>query len=176
VKSDNRRAAGFAWRFTGQSRPSSMATSARSCGRPGVRVVASRCRLMKALHPRLSVALFPDSCALFPLEQGGRLPSGANRSTPRGESLHPPGLNWSESLQRRGTSSRFVRAIPDSCAFRIWHGMCMCFLACAEPRGRSPRATKATRATVRGPLLHTRLQGFSFPSNSLSIPPKEILS
>ena len=37
-------------------------------------------------------------------------------------------------------------------------------------------ARRATGATVRGPLLHPRLHGFSFPSNSLSIPPKEILS
>jgi hypothetical protein len=33
------------------------------------------------------------------VEGGPGLPRGAIRSTPWGESLHPPGLEWSESLQ-----------------------------------------------------------------------------
>ena len=42
-----------------------------------------------ARHSRF-VLKFPDSCARFPIEVMGRLPSGAIRSTPWGESLHPP--------------------------------------------------------------------------------------
>jgi hypothetical protein len=42
-----------------------MATSARFCGRPVARLVASRCRLMKALPSQMVVV--PDSCALFPI-------------------------------------------------------------------------------------------------------------
>jgi len=152
---------------------------------------------MKALPPRLSVALFPDSCAffpirarysrfvraipdsceLFPLEKEGKLPSGANRSTPWGESLHPPGLNWSESLQRRTASSRFVREFPDSCALRdLARGVHDFRGMSRAARSVATGAIGATEATVRGRLHRTRLRGFLFPFNSLSIPLKEILS
>ncbi len=123
------------------------------------------------------VALFPDSCALRLFEVVGKLPSGANRSTPWGKSLHPPGLNWSESLQRRGTSSRFVREFPDSCALQgLARDVPVLPDMSRAARSVATRAMRATGASVRGPLLHTRLRGFSFPFNSLSIPPKEILS
>jgi hypothetical protein len=82
---------------------------------------------IRARHSRF-VRAVPSSCAAFPRDVVSWPLTGAIRSTPRGESLHPPGLNWSESLQRRGTPSRFVRAFPDSCAFRIWHATCMYFL------------------------------------------------
>ena len=120
-----------------------------------------------ARHSRF-VLKFPDSCARFPIRardsrlrswagcRVGRFapPPGANRSTPR------------PHLER--IAPAFGRIVPIGARIsRLvllddWHGTCICLGACAEPRGRLPRATRATRATVRGRLLRTRLRGFSF--------------
>ena len=122
------------------------------------------------------VALFPDSCALRLFEVVGKLPSGAIRSTPWGESLHPPGLNWSESLQRRGTSSRFVREFPDSCALQ---GLARNMQVL---RGTS-RAARSVATRHKGQegdrsraALRTSLRGFSFAFQLVFIPLKETLS
>ena len=100
-----------------------------------------------------------------------------NRSTPLGRIAPPPNLNWGESLQRRGTSSRFVREFPDSCALRgLARDVHVLPVMSRAARSVATGAMRATGATVRGRLLHTRLRGFSFAFNSWSIPPKEILS
>ena len=142
-----------------------------------------------ARHSRF-VLKFPDSCARFPIGardsqsrswagcRVGRFapPPGANRSTPWGESLHPPASP--------GANRSIVWSIfPDWCSnFPIGaFGGLARHLHLSWGMSRAARsvatgAMRATGATVRGPLLHTRLRGFSFPFNSLSIPQKEILS
>ena len=98
------------------------------------RILASRCVSscmnfpIRARHSRF-VREFPDSCALFPLEQGGGLPSGAICSTHWGESLHP-------AASTGANRSSAGALLPDSCAnfpirarFGVRHGMCIHFLA-----------------------------------------------
>ncbi len=95
-----------------------------------VRAIPDSCALfpIRARYSRF-VRAIPDSCALFPLEQGSSLPSGANRSTHWGESLHP-------SASTGANRSSAGALLPDSCAnfpirarFGVWHGMCIHFLA-----------------------------------------------
>ena len=87
---------------------------------------------------------------------------GAIRSTPWGESLHPPA---SPGANRSSVWSIF----PDWCSnFPIgaFGGLArdlhLSWGMSRAARSVATGAMRATGATVRGPLLHTRLHGFSF--------------
>ena len=127
-----------------------------------------------ARHSRF-VLKFPDSCARFPI--GARDSQSRSWAGCRvGRIAPPPRLTWSESLQRFGEFSRLVLEFPDWCFWRIGTG-----LACVL--GHEPSREAGCHEPQR-PRGRPFAGGYSVPvcavfrwlSNSLSIPPKEILS
>jgi hypothetical protein len=126
------------------------------------------------------VRAVPISCAAFPRDVVNWPLTGAIRSTPRPqlERIAPPPRPQLERIAPppgrffpiRARHSRLVLFGAMARHLHMSRGMSR------AARSVATGARRATGATVRGPLLHPRLHGFSFPSNSLSIPPKEILS